>query len=204
MLLTAHVSVIGFTLWSPDTKFPSRANNLWSIAIRIVSWPLYRDTYRIVRWAYRCRPIQHAFSKPCLVNLISKDVNLVLYLSVYNGKFWSRLQKRFQFTGNLQITAGLIITQRCWCHTYLNFLCTMSHNDNGRLWAEVPALPISKSFFYWLSGWRLALSKVPTFNWSLLSLEYKTHTSPGIKTNIFFSVASWAPKVSNSGAQPKS
>ena len=24
----------------------------------------------------------------------------------------------------------------------------------------------------------------------------------GIKTNIFFSVASWAPKVSNSGAQP--
>ena len=26
----------------------------------------------------------------------------------------------------------------------------------------------------------------------------------GIKTNIFFSVASWAPKVSNSGAQPKS
>ena len=26
----------------------------------------------------------------------------------------------------------------------------------------------------------------------------------GIKTNIFFSVASWAPKFSNSGAQPKS
>ena len=27
--------------------------------------------------------IQHAFSKPSLVNLISKDVNLVFYLSVY-------------------------------------------------------------------------------------------------------------------------
>ena len=27
--------------------------------------------------------IQHAFSKPSLVNLTSKDVNLVFYLSVY-------------------------------------------------------------------------------------------------------------------------
>ena len=27
--------------------------------------------------------IQHAFSKPSLVNLISKDTNLVFYLSVY-------------------------------------------------------------------------------------------------------------------------
>ena len=30
-----------------------------------------------------CRAIQHAFSKPNLVNLISKDMNLVFYLSVY-------------------------------------------------------------------------------------------------------------------------
>ena len=30
-----------------------------------------------------CRVIQHAFSKPSLVNLISKDANLVFYLSVY-------------------------------------------------------------------------------------------------------------------------
>ena len=29
------------------------------------------------------RAIQHAFSKPSLVNLISKDTNLVFYLSVY-------------------------------------------------------------------------------------------------------------------------
>ena len=28
--------------------------------------------------------IQHAFSKPSLVNLISKDANLVFYLSVYS------------------------------------------------------------------------------------------------------------------------
>ena len=28
VLLTTHVSVIWLTLWSPDTKFPSRANNL--------------------------------------------------------------------------------------------------------------------------------------------------------------------------------
>ena len=30
-----------------------------------------------------CRAIQHAISKPSLVNLISKDVNLVFYLSAY-------------------------------------------------------------------------------------------------------------------------
>ena len=30
-----------------------------------------------------CRAIQHAFSKPSLVNLISKDANLVFYLSFY-------------------------------------------------------------------------------------------------------------------------
>ena len=30
-----------------------------------------------------CRAIQHAFSKPSLVNLISKDANLEFYLSVY-------------------------------------------------------------------------------------------------------------------------
>ena len=30
-----------------------------------------------------CQAIQHAFSKPSLVNLISKDTNLVFYLSVY-------------------------------------------------------------------------------------------------------------------------
>ena len=30
-----------------------------------------------------CRTLQHAFSKPILVNLISKYPNLVLYLSVY-------------------------------------------------------------------------------------------------------------------------
>ena len=30
-----------------------------------------------------CRVIQHVFSKPSLINLISKDANLVFYLSVY-------------------------------------------------------------------------------------------------------------------------
>ena len=30
-----------------------------------------------------CRAIQHAFSKPSLVNFISKDPNLVFYLSIY-------------------------------------------------------------------------------------------------------------------------
>ena len=34
----------------------------------------------IARLAERC---QHAFLKPSLVNLISKDANLVFYLSVY-------------------------------------------------------------------------------------------------------------------------
>ena len=41
-----------------------------------------------------CRAIQHAFSKPSMVNFISKDANLVFYLSVYplvhssNYQFW--------------------------------------------------------------------------------------------------------------------
>ena len=30
-----------------------------------------------------CQAIEHAFSKPSLVNLISKDADLVFYLSVY-------------------------------------------------------------------------------------------------------------------------
>ena len=30
------------------------------IAIRIVSWSKYRDTYRIVRWVYRCSPTSNA------------------------------------------------------------------------------------------------------------------------------------------------
>ena len=34
-----------------------------------------------------CRAIQHAFSKPSLVNLISKDANLVFYLS--GSQFWT-------------------------------------------------------------------------------------------------------------------
>ena len=33
--------------------------------------------------AKACRAIQYAFSKPSLVNLISKDTSLVFYLSVY-------------------------------------------------------------------------------------------------------------------------
>ena len=39
-----------------------------------------RTLVDIARQASRC---QQAFSKPCLVNLISKDMNLVIYLSVY-------------------------------------------------------------------------------------------------------------------------
>ena len=35
-------------------------------------------------WHHKaCRAIQHAFSKPSLVDLISKGVNMVFYLSVY-------------------------------------------------------------------------------------------------------------------------
>ena len=33
--------------------------------------------------------IQHAFSKPSLVNLISKDANLVFYLSLYKSIHYS-------------------------------------------------------------------------------------------------------------------
>ena len=35
----------------------------------------------VLQWE-ACQGIQHAFSKPSLVNLISKDANLVFYLSI--------------------------------------------------------------------------------------------------------------------------
>ena len=50
-----------------------------------------------------CRGIQHAFSKPSLVNLISKDANLVFYLSVYllflssNKQLWRNFWVLFWF-----------------------------------------------------------------------------------------------------------
>ena len=43
-----------------------------------------RQAFENACWHHEaCRAIQHAFSKPSLVNLISKDANLVFYLSVY-------------------------------------------------------------------------------------------------------------------------
>ena len=42
-----------------------------------------RTLVDIARLAEQSRAIQQAFSKPSLVNLISKDANLVFYLSVY-------------------------------------------------------------------------------------------------------------------------
>ena len=36
-----------------------------------------------IKFTEACKAIQNAFSKPSLVNLISKDANLVFYLSVY-------------------------------------------------------------------------------------------------------------------------
>ena len=38
-----------------------------------------------------CQAIQHEFLKPSLVNLISKDVNLVFYLSVYQDDLLFKL-----------------------------------------------------------------------------------------------------------------
>ena len=55
------------------------------------------------REAYRA--IQHAFSKPSLVNLISKDANLVFYLSVY--PFLNTLQ-----TSNYDVFFIFVLIQR--------------------------------------------------------------------------------------------
>ena len=49
-----------------DIKFTSKALRT------LVEW-----------WGWACQAIQHVFSKPTLVNMISKDANLVFYVSVY-------------------------------------------------------------------------------------------------------------------------
>ena len=53
----------------------------------------------------------------------------------------------------------------CVTHTCLFFLydVTQRDNNNGRLWALLQTLPISKSIFYQQSGSRLVLSKGANF-----------------------------------------
>ena len=61
----------------------------WRLSIENTRWVSFdikftRQGFENACWHREaCRAIQHAFSKPSLVNLISKDVNLVFYLSVY-------------------------------------------------------------------------------------------------------------------------
>ena len=57
-----------------------------------------------------CRGIQHAFSKTSLVNLISKDANLVFYLSVYPLFYSSnyRLWRNFRFLYSFSIISDVI------------------------------------------------------------------------------------------------
>ena len=64
-------------------------NNIPRVSIENTRWVSFdikftRQGFENACWHREaCRAIQHAFSKPSLVNLISKDANLVFYLSVY-------------------------------------------------------------------------------------------------------------------------
>ena len=57
-----------------------------------------------------CRAIQHAFSKPSLTNLISKDADLVFYLSVYPLFHFSnlRLWRHFLFLCRFSVIGHVI------------------------------------------------------------------------------------------------
>ena len=83
--------------WQPQTAEPTHGTvtkdteqrqPLWSKEIENTRWVSFeikctRQGFENACWHREaCRAIQHAFSKPSLVNLISKDANLVFYLSV--------------------------------------------------------------------------------------------------------------------------
>ena len=72
-------SVYPHSLLSP--AYNSVIENTWWVSFDI---RFTRQCFENACW-YReaCRAIQHAFSKPSLVNLISKDTHQVFYLSVY-------------------------------------------------------------------------------------------------------------------------
>ena len=56
-----------------------------------------------------CRAIQHAFAKPSLVSLISKDVNLVFYSSVYKLFHCS--------TSDYDVIIDFHVDSMSWCHS---------------------------------------------------------------------------------------
>ena len=70
----------------PSYIFPFRATALFIENTRFVSFDIKFTRQGFEKACLHreaCRAIQHAFSKPSLVNLISKDTNLVFFLSVF-------------------------------------------------------------------------------------------------------------------------
>ena len=92
VLNLTHVSFTGMWLWS-SVRYTSLNWAMWSlgttISIENTRWVYFdikftREGFENACWHREaCRAIQHAFSKPSLVNLISKKADLVFYLSAY-------------------------------------------------------------------------------------------------------------------------
>ena len=83
--------------WCDNVAFVLEAvksDQVWSAYIEKTRWVSFdikftRQGFENACWHREaCRAIQHAFLKPSLVNLISKDVNLVFYLSVFTH-YWT-------------------------------------------------------------------------------------------------------------------
>ena len=92
-----HIHLISNSTLYPLTTY-QYVNNIPAMHVRLFlpSWEIENTRWvsfdiKFTRQGFEnacwhreaCRAIQHAFSKPSLVNLISKDANLVFYLSVY-------------------------------------------------------------------------------------------------------------------------
>ena len=90
LLLVFHVCHIVLSLpCRLVVNCPEKADLLAILYIENTRWVSFdikftRQGFENACWHREaCRAIQHAFSKPSLVNLISKDGNLVFYLSAY-------------------------------------------------------------------------------------------------------------------------
>ena len=72
------------------------------------------------RIARLCRAIRHAFSKPCLVNLISKDVNLVLYLINQSTRWFTLQTREYDIIINFCVDSASLATLFKKCNVIMN------------------------------------------------------------------------------------
>ena len=115
-----------------------------------------RQGFEIACWHREaCQAIQHAFSKLSLVNLISKDVILVFYLSVYPFLFvWFDSLRPIN---NLSFKQGRAFLG--WTSTKLGLMCLAQgpqRSDAGE--ARTRGLSVSSQALY---HWTTALSSLP-------------------------------------------